>query len=63
MFRRRVDQINEVNIGHGLLSCVDAFPFQHPESPERSVSIPLSERLFGQGARGAFTNFTVTTVE
>jgi Family of unknown function (DUF6081) len=58
-----VDQINSVNIGHGLLSCVDAFPFQHSESPERSVSIPLSERLFGQGARGAFDNFTVTTVE
>ena len=58
-----VDQINEVNIGHGLLSCLDAFPFQHPESPDRSVSIPRSERLFGQGARGSFTNFTVTTVE
>ena len=60
---RLVDQINSVNIGHGLLSCVDAFPFQHPESPEHSVSIPLSERLFGQGARGAFDNFIVTTVE
>ena len=58
-----VDQINEVNIGHGLLSCVDAFPFQHPESPKESVSIPVSERLFGQGARGTFDNFTVTTVE
>ena len=58
-----VDQINSVNIGHGLLSCVDAFPFQHSESPEQSVSIPLSERLFGQGARGAFDNFNVTTVE
>jgi hypothetical protein len=58
-----VDQLNAVNIGHGLLSCVDAFPFQHPESPERSVSIPLSERLFGQGARGTFDNFTVTTEE
>ena len=58
-----VDQINEVNLGHGLLSCLDAFPFQHPESPEHSVSIPLTERLFGQGARGTFDNFTVTTVE
>jgi len=58
-----VDQINSVNIGHGLLSCVDAFPFQHSESPEQSVSIPLNERLFGQGARGAFDNFNVTTVE
>jgi Family of unknown function (DUF6081) len=58
-----VDEMDSVNIGHGLLSCVDAFPFQHPESPELSVSIPLSERLFGQGARGAFDNFTVTTLE
>jgi hypothetical protein len=58
-----VDQINEVNLGHGLLSCLDAFPFQHPESPDESVSIPVSERLFGQGARGTFDNFTVTTVE
>jgi hypothetical protein len=58
-----VDQINEVTLGHGLLSCVDAFPFQHPESPNESVSIPFSERLFGQGAKGSFDNFTVTTVE
>jgi hypothetical protein len=26
-----------------------------------SVSIPLSERLFGQGVIGHFDNFTVTT--
>jgi hypothetical protein len=57
-----VDQINEVTLGHGLLSCVDAFPFQHPESPEESVSIPSTERLFGQGARGTFDNFLVTTL-
>ena len=58
-----VDQIDSVTLGHGLLSCVDAFPFQHPEAPEDSVSIPLSERLFGQGARGGFDNFMVTTVD
>jgi hypothetical protein len=57
------DRIDSVTIGHGLFSCLDAFPFQHPEAPERSVSIPLSERLFGQGAQGAFDNFVVTTVE
>jgi hypothetical protein len=28
-----------------------------------SVSIPRQERLFGQGARGAFDNFEVTTVD
>ncbi len=39
---------------------LDAFPYQHPESPELSVSIPTSERIFGQGARGEFDNFVVT---
>jgi hypothetical protein len=58
-----VEQINEVTLGHGLLSCLDAFPFQHPESSEQSVSIPISERLFGQGAKGTLDNFTVTTVD
>jgi hypothetical protein len=57
-----VEQINEVTLGHGLLSCLDAFPFQHSESPNESVSVPFNERLFGQGAKGSFDNFTVTTV-
>jgi hypothetical protein len=48
-------------IGHGLFSLLDAFPFQHPERPDLSVSVPLSERLFGQGAIGTFKNFVVTT--
>lgn len=54
------DKLNDVSIGHGLFSLLDAFPFQHPEAPELSVSIPLEERLFGQGARANFDNFTVT---
>jgi hypothetical protein len=58
-----VDQLDFVTLAHGLVAVVDAFPFHHHESPERSVSIPLRERLFGQGARGAFDNFTVTTVD
>jgi hypothetical protein len=58
-----VDQIDSVTMAHGLVSVVDAFPFHHHESPELSVSIPRSERLFGQGARAAFDNFTVTTVD
>jgi hypothetical protein len=53
---------NDVVIGHGLFSLLDAFPFQHPEAPELSVSIPLSERLFGQGAVGTFDDFRVKTV-
>ena len=58
-----VDEINSVTMAHGLLAIVDAFPFHHHESPEMSVSIPRQERLFGQGARGAFDNFEVTTVD
>jgi hypothetical protein len=58
-----IDQINSVTLAHGLVAVVDAFPFHHHESPELSVSIPRQERLFGQGARGAFDNFEVTTVD
>jgi hypothetical protein len=56
------DQLDSFVIGHGLFSLIDAYPFQHPERPDLSVSIPLSERLFGQGAIAEFRNFTVTTV-
>lgn len=55
-------RIDSVVIGHGLFSLVDAFPFQHTEAPELSVSIPLSERLFGQGASATFDDFRVKTV-
>ena len=63
-------QINSFSIGHGLFSLLDAFPFQHPDAPELSVSIPVGSgnpadagraRLFGQGADGTFDNFIVTT--
>lgn len=54
------DQINSFSIGHGLFSLLDAFPFQHPDAPELSVSIPVTNRLFGQGAIGQFDNFVVT---
>lgn len=64
------DQIGAFAIGHGLFSLLDAFPFQHPEAPELSVSIPVGNgnpatagnaRLFGQGAIGSFDDFVVTT--
>jgi hypothetical protein len=58
-----VEQINSVTLAHGLVAVVDAFPFHHHESPELSVSIPRHERLFGQGAQGAFDNFKVITVD
>jgi hypothetical protein len=65
-------QIHSFSIGHGLFSLIDAFPFQHPEAPELSVSIPVGTgnpadagraRLFGQGADGTWDNFVVTTIE
>lgn len=56
------DQINSFVIGHGLFSLLDAFPFQHPDRPDLAVSIPVANRLFGQGARARFDRFTVDTV-
>ena len=57
---------------NGLFSLLDAFPFQHPEAPDLSVSIPVGDasgrgaagraRLFGQGAGGSFGNFTTLTI-
>lgn len=55
------DRLNSFVIGHGLFSLLDAFPYQHPAAPELSVSIPISQRLFGQGAIGTWKNFKVTT--
>src|SRR5690242_2826850 len=54
------DKINSVVIAHGLFSLLDAFPFQHPDAPAQRVSVPLQERLFGQGARAKFANVVVT---
>ncbi len=65
-------QIKSFSIGHGLFSLLDAFPFQHPDAPELSVSIPVgtgnpadagNARLFGQGADGTWDNFIVTTID
>ena len=55
------NQLDQVTIGHGLFSLLDAFPFQHPDAPELSVSVPISERIFGQGAAANFDDFVVTT--
>jgi hypothetical protein len=54
-------QIHSFSLGHGLFSLIDAFPFQHPEAPELAVSVPMGERLFGQGAIGTWDDFTVST--
>ena len=55
------DALDSFVIGHGLFSLLDQFPYQHPERPDLSVSIPLAERLFGQGAVGTWSHFRVTT--
>jgi hypothetical protein len=53
------DDLDSFVIGHGLFSLLDAFPYQHPDAPDLSVSIPISERLFGQGAVGNWDKFQV----
>ena len=70
-------KINEFVIGHGTFTLLDAFPFQWgwtdgtcngvnldpltAAACSESVSIPASERLFGQGVRAHFDNFVVKT--
>jgi hypothetical protein len=54
------DEIDSVVIAHGLFSLLDAFPFQHPDAPALAVSVPMPERLFGQGIKARFTNVVVT---
>jgi hypothetical protein len=54
-------RLNSFVIAHGLFSLLDAFPYQHPDRPDLSVSIPVSQRLFGQGAIGNWDKFKVTT--
>ena len=57
-----VNQINSFTIGHGLFTLLDAWPFQYATAPNDFVSIPLQNRLFGQGASAKFSNFIVTTL-
>ena len=46
-------KIGAFSLGHGLFSLLDAFPYQHPESPELSVSIPLGDSSPQSPARRA----------
>jgi hypothetical protein len=70
------DKLDSFVIGHGTFSLLDAFPYQWgwsfgsngpacdpawPEVCDASVSIPMSERLFGQGVIADFDDFAVTT--
>jgi hypothetical protein len=55
------DEIDSLTLAHGLFSVLDAFPFQHPDSPELAVSVDPSQRIYGQGADGTWDDFVVTT--
>lgn len=55
------DQMTHFKVIHGLFTLLDEFPFN--AVPERVVSIPREERVFGQGVIATFANVTVTTTE
>jgi len=65
-------KIDSLSLAHGLLAEVDPFPYQHPDRPDLSVSIPVGtgnpadagrSRLWGQGVDATWDNFTVTTID
>lgn len=65
-------RIRSFTLAHGLFSLLDVFPYQHPDVPELSYSIPTGSgdpstagnaRLFGQGAIGSWDDFIVTTTD
>jgi len=65
-------QIHSLGLAHGLIAEVDPFPYQHPDRPDLSVSIPVGtgnpadagrSRLWGQGVDATWDNFTVTTID
>jgi hypothetical protein len=45
----------------GSLACSAATPLEQATCDQGSVSIPLGQRLFGQGVRATFDDFAVTT--
>ena len=55
-------KIDSFSIGHGLFSLLDAFPFQHSDRPDLSVSISVANRAFGQGIAATFDDFNVLAV-
>lgn len=56
----RLDNVlNRFNIGHGLATMVDEYPFNQCATGQHSI--PTEDRIFGQGAIGNWDNFRVTT--
>jgi hypothetical protein len=53
--------MDRLNVGHGLFSFVDRFPFFSLYS-EQFISIPQEQRIFGQGVDALFDNFRIETV-
>lgn len=56
-------QIQNLSIGNGIFSLVDAFPFQlsDADAAPYAVSIPVSERIWGQGIDAQFDNIIIVT--
>jgi hypothetical protein len=52
-------RLNRLSIGHGIGSMIDVFPFNQCSTGQ--VSIPESQRIYGQGVMATFDNFVVTT--
>jgi hypothetical protein len=50
-----------LNYPSSQFNCFGSNPFFPNECASGSVSIPISQRLFGQGVKATFDNFTVTT--
>jgi hypothetical protein len=53
------DQLTGFQIAHGMFTLVDEWPFR--QFPYNDVSIPTSERIWGQGCAATYDAFTVTT--
>ena len=58
---RLASSMDRLNVGHGLFSFVDRFPFFSVYG-DQFVSIPQEQRIFGQGVDALFDDFRVETV-
>jgi hypothetical protein len=51
--------LNAFNVGYGLASMVDVFPFNACSTG--NVSVPEAQRIYGQGAKAIYDNFKIVT--
>jgi hypothetical protein len=57
---RLKDRLDSFNIGFGLASMVDSFPFNTCSTGNQSI--PTDQRIYGQGASASYDNVKVKTV-